>query len=192
MRTHKLLIVSSLALAVGAFGPAYAATTDNSSTQQKAAAQSGEQNLPSDEQRMRKREEPQRVEARIQELHDKLHITTDPESKWKDVGDAMRKTAKEYRDVIDKQAEKAKGGPVNAVDHLRDSEQVAQAHVDGIKRITDPFEDLYKSMTPDQQKNADAVFEDPSTQRSASAAGSSKSSSASKSSKSMSSGGTTR
>jgi hypothetical protein len=173
MRPTRLLILSTAAFAFSAFGPAYAATTTNT----------GQQNLPAEEQHVMNRERPDRVEARIQELHDKLHVTGDQESNWKDVAEAMRRTAHEYRETVEKQADKAKTGPLTAVDELRDSEQLAQAHVDGIKRIRDPFETLYKTMGPDQQKNADELFAEPPAERNTGEAGSGRS---------MSNGGSSR
>jgi hypothetical protein len=102
-----------------------------------------------------------RVEAQIKELHDKLRITSDQESKWKDVADAMRKTSKEVRDKLSERAEKDKTAAVTAVDELKYYEALQQVQYDGAKRLIDPFEDLYKSMSAEQKKDADALFAQP-------------------------------
>ena len=102
-----------------------------------------------------------RVEAHIKELHDKLKITSEEEAKWKDVADAMRKTAKEVHEKLADRTEKEKTAPLTAVDELKHYEALQQVPYDGAKRLVDPFEDLYQSMSAEQKKAADALFAQP-------------------------------
>jgi hypothetical protein len=113
-----------------------------------------------------------RVEAHIKELHDKLKITSEQESKWKDVADAMRKTSKEVHDKLIDRAEKDKTVAVTAVDQLKYYEALQQVQYEGAKRLIDPFEDLYKSMSAEQKKDADELFAQPhATSRAVGASG---------------------
>jgi Spy/CpxP family protein refolding chaperone len=102
-----------------------------------------------------------RIDNHIKELHDKLKITSEQESKWKDVADAMRKTAKEVRDKLSDRDEKDKTSTVTAVDQLKAYAAIQEAQYDGAKRLIDPFEDLYKVMSPEQKKDADELFAQP-------------------------------
>jgi len=104
---------------------------------------------------------PERVDAQIKELHDKLHITQAQEGKWKDVAEAMHDTAKEVRSKLTETDQKAKDTPRTAVEELRSYRDLQQVQYDGVKRLLDPFEKLYADMTPEQKKNADELFERP-------------------------------
>jgi periplasmic protein CpxP/Spy len=101
---------------------------------------------------------PGSVEARIRELHAELKITPDEESAWNDVAQAMRDNAASMEKLI---AETRQQGPQNrnAVDDLKAYQQFAEAHVDGLKRLTPAFETLYDKMSPEQKKHADRVFQ---------------------------------
>jgi len=101
---------------------------------------------------------PETVEQRIQTLKTALKITPDQESKWGAVAQAMRDNANRMEKLV---AEKRKIAPekTTAVDDLKTYQDFAQAHLDGIKHLTSSFKSLYDSMTPDQKKNADTVFE---------------------------------
>lgn len=96
------------------------------------------------------------TDARIKRLHDQLRITADQETKWVEVAQAMRVSAKTIRDSVADRAARLK--TMNAVEDLKSYETVATDHADGLKRLVPAFEALYGSMTPAQQKHADHVF----------------------------------
>ena len=108
---------------------------------------------------------PETVEQRIEMLKTALKITPEQEPKWKAVAQAMRDNASHMEKLV---ADKRKVAPekTTAVDDLKTYQDFAQAHLDGIKHLTSAFKSLYDSMTPDQKKNADTVFESYGTQRS--------------------------
>lgn len=104
---------------------------------------------------------PNRAEAQIAELHDKLHITPEQKDKWDAVAEAMRGSAKDMRDKLTDKAEKVKTKQMSAVDELHAYRDLAQTQADGLKRFIPPFEALYEVMSPAQKKGADEVFEEP-------------------------------
>jgi len=99
----------------------------------------------------------QGVEQRITQLHSELKITADQESKWNDVAQAMRDNAANMEKLV---AEKRQQAPqsMTAVDDLKTYQGFAEAHVDGLKKLTSAFSTLYDSMSDQQKKNADQVF----------------------------------
>jgi protein CpxP len=97
-----------------------------------------------------------RVEARITELHDKLHVTTDQAALWASVAQAMRDSAKAVHVGLADRSAHAK--TMTAVDDLKSYQILANDHADGLKQLIPAFEALYAAMTPVQQKNADRVF----------------------------------
>lgn len=100
---------------------------------------------------------PERVEARINELHQKLAITADQEPQWKKLADTMRDNAKS---VEEKAAERQKAlQTMTVMDDLRSYEGLAKAHAESMTKLVTTFEPLYASMSPDQKKRADAEFQ---------------------------------
>jgi len=98
-----------------------------------------------------------RAEIRIKDLHAKLKIAPAQETQWEAVAQAMRDNAATMEDLAGKRA--ASAGSMNAVDDLKSYEQIAEAHVDGLKSFIPAFEALYNTMSDDQKKIADAMFE---------------------------------
>jgi len=97
-----------------------------------------------------------RVEARIKDLHDKLHITASQSAQWEPVAQTMRANALTMTDSINQRATKAKS--MTAMDDLRSYQRVAQAHTDGLNQFVPAFATLYDGMSAEQKKNADQVF----------------------------------
>ena len=97
------------------------------------------------------------VEQQITQLHSELKISSDQESKWNSVAQAMRDNAANLQKLIgEKQQQGAQN--VTAVDDLETNQQFVQAHLDGLKNFTSAFKSLYDSMSDQQKKNADQVF----------------------------------
>jgi len=149
-RSLAVASVAGAALLVGTLTPVFAQNPPGQKPPAAAAATSSK---------------PETVEQRIQTLKTSLKITPDQESKWSSVAQAMRDNANRMEKLV---AEKRKIAPdkTTAVDDLKTYQDFAQAHLDGIKHLTSPFKSLYDSMTPDQKKNADTVFESYGMQKS--------------------------
>ncbi|HEX7969504.1 MAG TPA: Spy/CpxP family protein refolding chaperone [Stellaceae bacterium] len=97
-----------------------------------------------------------RAEARVKQLHDQLQITAAQEPQWNAVAQAMRDDAKAMQAVIDKRRQSR--DKMSAVDDLRAYQEVAQTHLAGLQKLIPTFQALYDTMSPEQKKNADAVF----------------------------------
>lgn len=98
----------------------------------------------------------QHVEKRIKTLHDKLGITAAQESKWGDVAQAMRDNETSLSQLMQQRYENRK--TMSAVDDLQSYETIAQAHIDGLKKLIPVFQTLYADMSDDQKKDADEAF----------------------------------
>lgn len=101
---------------------------------------------------------PETVEQRITTLKTALKITPDQETKWNGVAQAMRDNASKMEKLV---ATKRAIPPekTTAVDDLKTYQEFTQVRLDGLKNLTTAFKSLYDSMTPEQKKNADQVFE---------------------------------
>lgn len=102
-----------------------------------------------------------RVEGRITDLHNKLHITADQTGPWNNFAGVMRDNAKKIREILADKSQNAT--TMTAVDVLHSYQKLAQAHVDGLAQLVPAFETLYASMSDDQKKAADAMFRHPAT-----------------------------
>ncbi len=106
---------------------------------------------------LQKGEQPtQRVEQRIRQLHAELKITPQQEDKWNAFADVMRQNAQAMQSQIQQRAQNQRN--MTAMDDLNAYEQISQAHADDVKKLVSPFQALYDSMSPQQKKNADMVF----------------------------------
>jgi hypothetical protein len=101
---------------------------------------------------------PGSVEERITQLHSQLKITAEEEPDWKAVADAMRGNAEQMKTLIDQTREQSPRAKRNAVEDLQTYQKFAQAHVDGLEKLTTAFETLYNAMPDAQKANADRVF----------------------------------
>jgi hypothetical protein len=100
---------------------------------------------------------PETVEQRITSLKAALKIAPAQETKWNAVAQAMRENASAMEKLVS--AKHAQASSMTAVDDLKIYEDFAQARVDGLKNLTPAFKGLYDSMSADQKKNADQVFQ---------------------------------
>lgn len=98
----------------------------------------------------------QRVEARISELHAKLHITSAQEELWQHVTQVMRDNAMRMDALT--QARAAKAPTMTAVDALKAYSAIAEAHAEGLQTFLPAFEALYARLSDAQQQQADALF----------------------------------
>jgi Spy/CpxP family protein refolding chaperone len=96
------------------------------------------------------------VEARIKELHNKLHITTAQQTQWDNLVEVMRGNAKAMMDLQKERAQDVSS--MNAVDAVKSYAEVIQAHETGMNKFVPAFESLYNSMSDSQKKIADSMF----------------------------------
>ncbi len=96
------------------------------------------------------------VEARIKDLHKRLHITDAQKTQWDALVDVMRENAQAMGDLQKQRA--ADATSMNAVDVVKSYAEVIQAHEDGMKKFIPAFEALYNSLSDAQKKIADSMF----------------------------------
>ena len=103
-----------------------------------------------------KNDHQDRAELRIQDLHAKLKITAAQEEQWGKVAQTMRDDAKFIDALVQARMEHAK--EMTAIDDLKSYGEIADAHADGIKKLTAVFGPLYASMSDPQKLAADNLF----------------------------------
>ena len=96
------------------------------------------------------------IDALIDHLHDSLKITAEQESLWRGVTQVMRENAEAMSRLAQARAEHAP--TATAVDNLKSYAEISEAHAAGTRRMIPVFAGLYDSMSPEQQKAADAEF----------------------------------
>ncbi len=96
------------------------------------------------------------VEARIKELHRRLHITSTQQAQWDKLVQVMRDNAKAMNDLQEQRKQDATG--MTAVDAVKSYQAVIEAHAAGMAKFVPAFESLYDSMSEAQKKAADAMF----------------------------------
>jgi len=100
---------------------------------------------------------PERVAARIADLHDKLGITATQEPQWKDVTDTMRDNAQAMEEASTTRERALE--TMTVMDDLKSYEKMAAAHADGLHKLVVAFGPLYDGMSPDQKMAADTEFQ---------------------------------
>ena len=161
--TALTVILGTLAFATPSFSAGLSATDESLSDGPPSTTwnvESSESAKGSSKQHMRKpltaEERRQRVEERIKNLHTRLKITKEQESAWGDVAQAMRDSEANVSALIEQR--RANAEAMNAVDDLQSYQKIAQAHSDGLKKVSASFSDLYDDMSAEQKQNADKVF----------------------------------
>ena len=98
------------------------------------------------------------LETRISELHQKLQITPEQEAKWKAVAKVMHSNAEASRALVE---EKRKDeATMSAVADLNAYADIAEAHAKHVRKLAKVFAELYDTMSDDQKKVADQVFQE--------------------------------
>jgi ERCC4-type nuclease len=103
-----------------------------------------------------KSSKPDRVEARIKELHTKLKITPAQKELWNNVTQVMRDNAKTMEALIEARSKEA--GTMTAIEDLKSYGEIVEAHADAIRKFIPAFEPLYAGMSDAQKKAADTLF----------------------------------
>jgi LTXXQ motif family protein len=97
------------------------------------------------------------VEARIKELHNRLHITAAQQTQWDNLVQVMRDNAKAMIDLQKQRAKDVKS--MTAVEAVKSYAAVIEAHEAGMSKFLPAFEALYDVMSDAQKKMADSMFQ---------------------------------
>jgi len=100
------------------------------------------------------------VEQRIVDMHQKLMITTPQEAAWASVAQVMRDNSTAMEKLIAANNKAKKAEDMTALDDLMTYQSFAQAHLDGLQKLTASFTTLYEAMPDAQKKVADQAFRD--------------------------------
>jgi hypothetical protein len=101
------------------------------------------------------------TEAQIKQLQGALKITEDQKGLWNNLTKVMRENAKDMDAFTDARTkERAEGTKtLNAVEHMKLHSQITKAHLDQIEKLIPPFEAFYSSMSDEQKKSTDTIFQ---------------------------------
>lgn len=97
-----------------------------------------------------------RVESRISQLRNELHITPAQEPQFTAFADVMRANAQTMQALFQ---HRAQNRDVTAVGMLRWYGELAAAHAEAVNKLIPVFETLYQSLSDEQKKAADAAFQ---------------------------------
>ena len=97
------------------------------------------------------------TEARITELHKRLHITVAQQPQWDAFAQVTRENAARMEPLF---RDRLAAQRLNAVESLRAYTAMAKEHAEGMQRLLPAFEALYNVMSADQQRLADQAFRD--------------------------------
>jgi hypothetical protein len=98
------------------------------------------------------------TEAQIKQLQGALKITSDQEELWNNLTRVMRENAKEMEIFFTRaRAENVK--TMNAVEHMKFHSQITEAQLDQMKKLIPPFEAFYASLSDEQKKSTDTIFQ---------------------------------
>jgi len=100
---------------------------------------------------------PEQMEKRIVHLHDVLQITQAQEAAWKDFAQVMRDNTTKMNGLMEKWSQGR--GKRNALENLKAHGEMAEEHAQAIRKLIPAFETLYNSMSVEQKKGADEVFD---------------------------------
>lgn len=101
---------------------------------------------------------PESVDQRIAQLHRELKITAAQEQDWQAVAQVMKSNAESMQTLVQQTRSEGPRGQRSALEDLQNYQKFAQAHADGLQKLSTAFATLYNSMTPEQKANADKVF----------------------------------
>jgi periplasmic protein CpxP/Spy len=96
------------------------------------------------------------VEQRINELHARLHITTEQSQQWDQFAQTMRDNAK---DLDQRYRDRAQNlGSMSAVDAMKSFADIEQVRAQDMEKLVPAFQTLYASLSDQQKKSADQLF----------------------------------
>ena len=89
-------------------------------------------------------------------LQDELQIPPAEEPLWTTFTDTMKQNSRALGEAYRQRREQLPN--MNAVADMNSFIDIEQMRLDGLKKSSDDFTALYKTMPPDQQKLADTIF----------------------------------
>lgn len=97
-----------------------------------------------------------RVEQRIADLHNSLHVTAAQQPQWDAFAAVMRNNAQQMDGTL--VADAGLLSKMTAVDQMRAYAKIADQHAKDVDSLLPAFQGLYDVMPPEQKLNADNYF----------------------------------
>jgi len=121
-------------------------------------AQTASQNRPAQASKAATAPRAGTVDERIASLRRELRITAAQEQDWQAVAQVMKSNAEDMRSLVEETRAQTPRDRRNALEDLQIYQKFAQAHADGLQKLSAAFATLYNGMSPEQKANADRVF----------------------------------
>ena len=101
------------------------------------------------------------TEAQIKQLQGALNITEAQQELWDNLTQVMRENAKDMDALTDSlRKERAEGTQnMNAVEHMKFHSRITAAHSEQLEKFIPPFEAFYSSLSDEQKKTTDTIFQ---------------------------------
>ena len=98
------------------------------------------------------------TEAQIKQLQGSLNVTDAQKELWNSLTTVMRGNAKDM-DALFGMARAENTQTRNAVEQMKFHSQITKAQLDQMEKLIPPFEALYASMSDEQKKSTDTIFQ---------------------------------
>jgi hypothetical protein len=98
----------------------------------------------------------QRLEQRIADMHETLHVTGAQDAQFEKFAQVMRDNAEQMQATL--AARNARIATETAVESLQAYAQLAEQHAKDVERLSAAFQTFYDALTPAQKKDADEMF----------------------------------
>jgi len=98
-----------------------------------------------------------RVEQRIADLHETLHITPAQETRFNEFAQVMLDNAQSFANDRAKHASES-AATMTAEESLKDYAQMTEMHARNVQKLSKAFDRLYAGLSAEQKKDADEAF----------------------------------
>lgn len=96
------------------------------------------------------------VQQQVDRLHRQLKITPAQEAAWNQFAEIMRTNARHLEQLYQDRAEHFEN--MNAVDNLKNYQEIVQAQAEDLSKKVTAFQALYDTLSPEQKQSADRIF----------------------------------
>ena len=98
---------------------------------------------------------PAEVDTELRKLHDQLRITPAQETQWNSLSQELKDASRKMQQTEAARSQTA--ASMRGMDEMKSREQIMQARMDAMHKIRPKAEQMYSSMSPEQQHMWDNV-----------------------------------
>jgi hypothetical protein len=136
-------------------------TSDTKTSAQTNATQTGGAMATTAE--MKPEDVRARVEQRIADLHETLHITKAQETRFNDFAQVMLDNAQSFE--TERMKRTTPPDNLTAEQSLKDYAQMTEMHARNVEKLSKAFDRLYSDLSPEQKRDADQAFRTAAAER---------------------------